>query len=145
MMVQKPGFGALEVERKKPANMAREVAQGKRAPLAMGTTFLPFGIDSRGRVGDGAPKLMNWLVDHAVAHTNMLQPGMKESQLRVRLITTWRMRLSVALHRALAESYVRRVEALGVEVARIKGVRQLKVVDLLSVWKELGLGAGECG
>jgi hypothetical protein len=130
-MASKPGWGAAQVERKKPAAMAREVAQGKRAPLAAGTTFVAVGIDARGRTGPGFHKLCEWLAEHAVAHTNLLLPGMTAAQLRVRLITMWRTRLSVALHRALAESYVRRAEMLRAAVALQQGVMPLAVVDVL--------------
>jgi hypothetical protein len=43
----------------------------------------------------------------------------------------WRTRLSVALHRALAESYVRRAEMLRAAVALQQGVMPLAVVDVL--------------
>jgi hypothetical protein len=43
----------------------------------------------------------------------------------------WRTRLSVALHRALAESYVRRAEMLRAAVALRQGVMPLAVVDVL--------------
>ena len=139
-MASKPGWGAEEVERRKPAKMAREMAQGKRAPLAAGTTFLALGIDERGRVGSGFPKLMDWLADHAVAHANLMLPGMTAANLRVRLITTWRIRLSVALQRALAESYLRRSEDIRKQAALRLGVRPLEVADVL-----MGMGRGGVG
>jgi hypothetical protein len=41
------------VERDKPSAMACEVAQGKRAPIVAGTTFLALSVDVRGHSGEG--------------------------------------------------------------------------------------------
>jgi hypothetical protein len=37
---------------------------------------------------------MDWLAEYAVAHTNLLLPGMRAAQLRARLVTTWHTRMS---------------------------------------------------
>jgi hypothetical protein len=80
---------------------------------------------------------------------DLLLPGMPAAQLRTRLVTTWRTRLSVALQtatllqRALAETYVRRAEMLMAAVAARQGVMPLAVVDVLE--GEEGVGWGEGG
>jgi hypothetical protein len=44
-------------------------------------------------------------------HSNLMDaPGMTTGELTARLVTRWRTRLSVALHRALAEVYLQRAE-----------------------------------
>jgi hypothetical protein len=132
VMARKPGWGAMHVEGKKLSTMAAEIAAGKRAPLRSDGTFQPLGVDSRGRTGDGFPRMMEWLAEYAVLHSNLMDaPGMTAGALTARLVTRWRTRLSVALHRALAEVYLQRAEKIRAAAAQKTGVVPLSLVDVL--------------
>jgi hypothetical protein len=69
-----------------------------------------------------------------VLHSNLMDaPGMTAGALTARLVTRWRTRLSVALHRALAEVYLRRAEKIRAAAAGADedGRRAGVLVDVL--------------
>ncbi len=72
-----PDAEVARAEKDKDKQVLAEVAHGKRSALPAGYTFLPAGINARGRMGPRLLKLMGWLAEHGA--TNGVNHWVKRS------------------------------------------------------------------
>ena len=100
-------------ERAKVGKLQRAVRDGERTGLPPGFEFKPVSMTSRGVFGAELESLLDWLAGYGASHNMVLLELDVEGQaLKAALLSRFRRRLSVAIHRDTMEALAHRAQLI---------------------------------